>query len=68
MWSMKLHKVIRRRIREERKGVSLAGDVNVAISGNVGERNATTHVSSRQHAGVDESEPTQTNPAPREEA
>jgi hypothetical protein len=45
---MKLHKIIRRRIREQRDGVSVAGDVNVAVSGNVGERGATTHVSSRQ--------------------
>jgi hypothetical protein len=47
---MRLHKVIRRRIREQRDGVSIAGDVNVAVSGNVGERGAATHVSSRQDA------------------
>jgi hypothetical protein len=47
---MRLHKVIRRRIREQRDGVSIAGDVNVAVSGNVGEQGATTHVSSRQDA------------------
>lgn len=51
---MKLHKVIRRRIREQRDGVSVAGDVNVAVSGNVGERGATTHVSSRQDATADD--------------
>jgi len=45
---MQLHKIIRRRIREQRDGVSVAGDVNVAVSGNVGERGATTQVSSRQ--------------------
>jgi hypothetical protein len=28
---MKLHKIIRRRIREQRDGVSVAGDVNVAV-------------------------------------
>ena len=47
---MRLHKIIRRRIREARNGVSVASDVNVAISGNVGERGGTTHVSSRQDA------------------
>jgi hypothetical protein len=47
---MKLHKIIRRRIREQRNGVSVSGDINVAVSGNVGERGATTHVSSRQQA------------------
>jgi hypothetical protein len=47
---MRLHKIIRRRIREQRDGVSVAGDVNVAVSGNVGERGAATHVSSRQDA------------------
>jgi hypothetical protein len=31
-------------------GVSLAADVNAAVAGNVGERNTTTHVSSRQDA------------------
>jgi len=53
---MKLHKIIRRRIREERDGISLASDVNVAVSGNVGERGATTHVSSRQQAVADQTE------------
>jgi len=53
---MKLHKIIKRRVREEKDGVSVAGDVNVAVSGNVGERNAVTHVSSRQQATADTSE------------
>jgi hypothetical protein len=53
---MKLHKIIRRRIREQRDGVSVAGDVNLAVSGNVGERGATTHVSSRQDATAREKE------------
>jgi hypothetical protein len=47
---MKLKKIIRRRIREQRDGVSFASDVNVAVSGNVGERAAVTHVSTRQEA------------------
>jgi len=47
---MKLHKIIRRRIREQRNGVSIASDVNVAVSGNVGEPGSVTHVSSRQEA------------------
>jgi hypothetical protein len=45
---MRIHKIIRRRIREQRDGVSLASDINVAVSGNVGERGAVTHVSSRE--------------------
>ena len=45
---MQLQKLIRRRIRRERNGVSLASDVNVAVSGNVGERGGVTHVSSQQ--------------------
>jgi hypothetical protein len=53
---MKIHKIIRRRIREQRDGVSIAGDVNVAVSGNVGERGATTHVSSKQDAAAREQE------------
>ncbi len=53
---MRLHKIIRRRIRDHWDGVSLAGDINVAVSGNVGERGATTHVSSRQQAGADQTE------------
>jgi hypothetical protein len=51
---MKLHKIISRRIREQRDGVSVAGDVNVAVSGNVGERGATTQASSRQDVTVDD--------------
>jgi hypothetical protein len=51
---MRLHKLIRRRIREQRDGVSIASDVNVAVSGNVGERGAFTHVSSRQDPAADD--------------
>jgi hypothetical protein len=51
---MRLHKLIRRRIREQRDGVSFASDVNVAVSGNVGERGAVTHVSSRQQSTADD--------------
>ena len=53
---MRLHKIIQRRIRKERDGVSFAGDVNVAIAGNVGERKATTHTSSQQDASADDQE------------
>jgi hypothetical protein len=59
---MRIQKLIRRRIREQRDGVSIASDVNVAISGNVGERGAVTHASSRQEpaTGDDaEKQPTQ---------
>jgi hypothetical protein len=51
---MRFHKIIKRRIREQRNGVSLASDVNVAVSGNVGERGAATHVSTRQQPTADD--------------
>ena len=54
---MRLHKIIQRRIRKERDGVAISGDVNVAIAGNVGERKASTHVSSRQRADADDAKP-----------
>ena len=50
---MQLHKLIRRRIRKERNGVSFASDVNVATAANVGERGAVTKVTSRQHEADD---------------
>jgi hypothetical protein len=53
---MRLHKIIRRRIRAARNGVSLASDVNVAVSGNVGERGAATQVSSHQQAAAGQDE------------
>ena len=45
---MQIRKVIQRRIRRTAPGVDLIGDVNAAISANVGERGSTTHVSSRR--------------------
>jgi hypothetical protein len=56
---MKLQKIIRKRIRETRDGVSVASDVNVAVAGNVGESGGTTHVSSRQGAAADDRGTTQ---------
>jgi hypothetical protein len=44
---MKFQKVIQRRIRRSGEGVDLVGDVNAAISANVGERSSFSHVSSR---------------------
>ena len=44
---VQIRKVIQRRIRRSTKGVDFAGDLNAAISANVGERSQTTHVSSR---------------------
>jgi hypothetical protein len=46
---MQFRKRFQKRIREARDGVDVAGDVNIAVAGNVGERKATTHVSSRQN-------------------
>jgi hypothetical protein len=47
---MQIRKRFQKRIRMVRNGVSLAGDVNAAVAGNVGERSATSHVSSQQDA------------------
>jgi hypothetical protein len=44
---MQIRKVIQRRIRRSADGVDLAGDVNAAVSANVGESSSTSHVSSR---------------------
>jgi hypothetical protein len=44
---MQIKKIIQRRIRRSADGVDLVGDINAAISANVGERSSTSHVSSR---------------------
>jgi hypothetical protein len=44
---MQVLKVIQRRIRRQSEGVDLVGDVNAAISANVGERSSSSRVSSR---------------------
>jgi hypothetical protein len=44
---MQIRKVIQRRIRRNAEGVDFLGDVNAAISANVGEPSGTTRVSSR---------------------
>jgi hypothetical protein len=44
---MQIRKIIRRRIRRNANGVDLVGDVNAAISANVGEPSSMSHVSSR---------------------
>jgi hypothetical protein len=44
---MQIRKIIQRRIRRNANGVDLVGDVNAAISANVGESLSTSHVSSR---------------------
>jgi hypothetical protein len=44
---MQVRKIIQRRIRRSGEGVDLVGDVNAAISANVGEKSSTSHVSSR---------------------
>ena len=46
---MRITELIQRRIRERGGAVDIAGDVNAAIAGNVGERPSTaTRVSSKQ--------------------
>src|SRR5947208_13821696 len=49
---MQLRKVIQRRIRRSGEGVDLVGDVNAAISANVGEKSSSSHVSSRSSASA----------------
>jgi hypothetical protein len=44
---MQVRKIIQRRIRRNINGVDLTGDVNAAISANVGESSSTSRVSSR---------------------
>jgi hypothetical protein len=44
---MQIRKLIQRRIRHSANGVHFVGDVNAAISANVGERSSTNRVSSR---------------------
>ena len=44
---MQIRKIIQRRIRRSGEGVDLVGDVNAAISDNVGEKSSTSRVSSR---------------------
>jgi hypothetical protein len=44
---MQIRKTIQRHIRRNANGVDLIGDVNAAISANVGESSSTSHVSSR---------------------
>jgi hypothetical protein len=44
---MQIRKIIQRRIRRSGNGVDLIGDVNAAVSANVGESSSTSHVSSR---------------------
>jgi hypothetical protein len=48
---MDIRRAIQRRIRFKRQNVDFLGDVNIAVSANVDERNAVSHVTSRQ--GVD---------------
>jgi hypothetical protein len=44
---MQIRKIIQRRIRGTSEGVDFVGDVNAAISANVGEKSSTNRVSSR---------------------
>jgi hypothetical protein len=45
---MRVAEIIRRRLRSRSEGVDFAGDVNAVIAANVGERGASTRVSSEQ--------------------
>jgi hypothetical protein len=50
---MQIRKTIQRRIRRNANGVDLVGDVNAAISANVGESSSTSHVSSRSSVSAE---------------
>ena len=56
---MQIRKVIQRRIRHASHGVEVAGDVNAAISANVGERSSQSTVSAAGENRRDEDEPRQ---------
>lgn len=43
---MRIRQVIQRRVRRASDGIDVVGDVNAAISANVGEKSSTSHVSS----------------------
>jgi hypothetical protein len=51
--NVQIRKIIQRRIRHSSEGVDFAGDVNAAISANVGERSSTSHVSSRSRVSAE---------------
>jgi hypothetical protein len=46
-FAVQIRKIIQRSVRRSANGVGLVGDVNAAISANVGESSSTSHVSSR---------------------
>ena len=47
---MNLRHIIRKRLRRQRPGLDVQGDVNAVVAANVNERGGTTSVSSRQTA------------------
>jgi hypothetical protein len=49
---MRFRKIISKRFRREAEGVQIAGDVNAVVSANVGERNSSSQVSSKQQSRV----------------
>ena len=69
---MRFQKIIQRRIRRRAEGVDVVGDINAAISANVGERSSTSHVSSRSTVSAhsqergDRDDETQTEERPDE--
>jgi hypothetical protein len=54
---MRLDRVISKRFRTRRKGIDVAGDVNVQIAGNVGEGGATTTASHQQSNRIVQTSP-----------
>jgi hypothetical protein len=49
---MRIQKIIQRRIRRRGNGVDFVGDVNAAVSANVGEKSSTSRVSSHSHVSA----------------
>jgi hypothetical protein len=45
---MKIRKIIRKRIRHNKDGIQVAGDINATIAANVNEGDSRTRVSSHQ--------------------
>jgi hypothetical protein len=45
---VKIRKIIRKRIRHNKDGVQIAGDINAVVAANVEEGDSRSHVSSHQ--------------------
>jgi len=49
---MRIRRVVQKRIERQSNGINVAGDLNAAISANVNEPQAQTHVRSRTYSRI----------------